>query len=105
MIGTEEASIAWSKGFQKPGQHFRRRPQHSLRPVNTLLRLEEFRPKPVAPSQHLTDLKLETWQANSVDFAARNLIAQGATEAESILKDVIAAELIAAKSAGAYWRP
>lgn len=105
MIGTEEASVAWDKGFQKPGQHFRRRPQQSLRPVKTLLRLAEFAPQPINTLAKATFGMLERWQANSVDLAVRNRLQQGDSTSLDVLKDAVASELVAAKSAGAYWRP
>lgn len=105
MIGTEEAAVAWNRGFQKQGQHFRRRAQQSLRPVNTLLRLEEFSPRKIAVLDRVNFTQLEKWQANSVDFAAQKRIQNGDTASVGDLRDLIASELMAAKSAGAYWRP
>jgi hypothetical protein len=105
MIGTEEASIAWEKGNQKPGQHFRRRPQQTLRPVNTLTRIAEFAPRAIATLERVDITHLEAWQLDSVNFSVDRRLASGESEDITTLREMVAAELIAAKTAGAYWRP
>jgi hypothetical protein len=105
MIGTEEASIAWEKGNQKPGQHFRRRPQQTLRPVNTLTRIAEFAPRAITTLERVDIAHLEAWQLDSVNFSVDRRLASGESEDITTLREMVAAELIAAKTAGAYWRP
>lgn len=105
MIGTEEAIVAWDKGYQKAGQHFRRRAQRALRPVNEILGFPEFAPRGIKTLDRVDIASLEPWQLASVHFAAEQRIANGESQSREDLVEMIAAELVAAKNAGAYWRP
>lgn len=105
MIGTEEAIIAWEKGYQKPGVHFRRRAQKTLYPVDHLMGLREFIPKQIGVLDRVSIDSLEPWQQASVDLAVQRRAHREGTEDLATLRELVASELMAARTAGAYWRP
>lgn len=105
MIGTEEAIVAWQNGYQKAGQHFRRRAQRALRPVEEILGIPEFAPRAVRTLERIDPDMLEPWQLASVDYAVSVRYEGSDPRERNEMRELIASELIASKQAGAYWRP